>query len=204
MQSKAISPHQAAQFLVAHSAAAGLTLDEALIVVEHMKPMRVPAGATLLHEGAAQARNFMLLVLEGEVRAECRFNGNEALQIERLGPGSLIGELSLLDDTARVATCTAITDGLVAMLTREALLTLVATHPRAAGRLAMGIAQCIAQRLRQTLRRLKTHVQVNKKLSHEMDLLMSAQASSARQRTSPKQAAVGEYLAKSAIELIAT
>jgi CRP/FNR family transcriptional regulator, cyclic AMP receptor protein len=182
MQSNAVSPHQAAQLLVGHSAVAGLTLDEALIVVDHMKPMRVPAGATLLQEGAAQARNFMLLVLEGEVRAECRFNSNEALQIERLGPGSLIGELSLLDDTARVATCTAVTDGLVAMLTRDALLTLVETHPIVAGRLAMGISQSIAQRLRETLRRLKTHVQVNKKLSHEMDLLMSAQAAARRQR----------------------
>jgi CRP/FNR family transcriptional regulator, cyclic AMP receptor protein len=202
MQSNAISPRQAAELLVAHSAA-GLTLDEALAVVEHMQPLRVPRGAALLREGAAQARNFMLLVIEGEVRVECRFNDNDALLVERLGAGSLLGELSLLDDAARVATCTAHTDVLAAMLTREALETLFATHPSAAGHLAMGIAQNIAQRLRTTLRRLKTHVQISKKLNHEMDLLMGSQVAAARQRISPKQAAVNEYLAKSAVDLIA-
>ena len=183
--SNKISPDHATALLMAHPALAGVSQSQAALVVRHMKPLRAKAGATLLREGEHQARNFMLLVLEGEVRVESYFHSDEALVLEKLKAGSLLGELGILDDGLRAATCVAATDVLAAMLTREALLKLVDTHPAIGCRLAQAISHSIAQRLRETLRRLKVHVRMNKKFSHQMDMLMASQA---RARATPDAA----------------
>jgi CRP/FNR family transcriptional regulator, cyclic AMP receptor protein len=92
-----------------------------------------------------------------------------------LGPGSLIGEMALLDDQPRAASCTASSDLQMAILTREALQTIMQTQPAVGARLMLAVSKRLADRLRETLRKLKTHVRVNQAMRQELDAMMSAQ-----------------------------
>ena len=86
-----------------------------------------------------------------------------------LGPGSLIGEMGIIDGGPRSATCTASTDLALAVLTREALARLMDTHPSVAARLLLAMSKRIADHLRETNRKLMTFAQVSKALQQELD-----------------------------------
>ena len=86
-----------------------------------------------------------------------------------LGPGSLIGDMGIIDGGPRSATCTASTDLALAVLTREALTRLMDTHPSVAARLLLAMSKRIADHLRETNRKLMTFAQVSKALQQELD-----------------------------------
>jgi CRP/FNR family transcriptional regulator, cyclic AMP receptor protein len=145
-------------------------------VIDHMQPRSVAAGTVLIREGDRRKGSFMLLVIEGEVTVESRsVDDANHLVLNVLGPGSLIGEMALLDDQPRAASCTASSDLQMAILTREALQTIMQTQPAVGARLMLAVSKRLADRLRETLRKLKTHVRVNQAMRQELDAMMSAQ-----------------------------
>jgi CRP-like cAMP-binding protein len=122
---------------------------EAAAIVARMGLVALPAGAAVLREGEDPTQRFLLLVLEGEVQIDS--SGGTAVNpvaLSVVGPGSVIGEMSLLDHAPRSATCVAVSPVLAAGLTREALDDLVEHEPRAAAKLLMGLAQRLAERVR--------------------------------------------------------
>ena len=70
---------------------------------------------------------------------------------------------------ARSASCTAITDVKMGVLSRAALMTLIAEHPAAAARLMLGLSKGLTDRLRESNRRLRTVSQVTRALQSELD-----------------------------------
>jgi len=165
--------HEAARLLRAPTALAQLTEQEALGVVGFMKPRRFAMGTTIIRQGDAADTGFMVLVLEGEITVETLISqrGNPAT-LNVLGPGSLIGEMSLVDGAARSASCTASTDVKCAVLTRNALETLIAEHPTTAAKLMTAVAQRLAERLRESSHRLQVYGQLMQTLQQEIDALM--------------------------------
>ncbi len=162
--------------LMTESALAGLSLDDALVVIDHMSPKRISSGCVIIRESERSPGDYMLLVLDGEVTVQTGYGGTaEPVVLSVLGPGSLIGEMALLDDAPRVATCIASTNVQAALLTRQALQTLIDQHPAVGARLLLLVAQRVAQRLRETLRKFKSHLRVNKVMREELDLMMLAQ-----------------------------
>ena len=89
-----------------------------------------------------------------------------------LGPGSLHGELGLLDGLPRSASCTAETDLCCAMLTRRGLLKLLKDDPKVGAKLMMAIAMRIGDRLRDNTRKLKTFASLTKAMQQEIDSLL--------------------------------
>lgn len=129
----------------------GLVLDaqETAAIVARMGLIALPAGAAVLREGDDPAQRFLLLLLEGEVEVDSRAGSSvNAVALSVLGPGNMIGEMSLLDHAPRSATCIAVSPVLAAGLTREALDDLIEHEPRAAAKLLMGLAQRLAERVR--------------------------------------------------------
>ena len=123
--SRLSSRDRAAQLLIAPAALMSLNLVEAKIIVSYMQPETVPAGETFITEGDAVNNGFMVLLLQGEVLVEnITVSRTKPVTVTVLGPGSLIGEMGLLDTGPRSASCTASTDIQCAVLTREALETL--------------------------------------------------------------------------------
>ena len=162
---------QAAQMLMHSSSVVGLELHEARRIVAVMKPIFVEAGAVLMREGQTEKADFMLLLLEGQIRAESRdrARGEPDQVISVLDPGALIGEMSLVDDGPRSATCIALTDLTLAGLSRNALRRLIEAHPALGARLLLLLAQSTSLKLRETNRRLRAMTQITRAMQRELD-----------------------------------
>lgn len=149
---------------------AGMAPEEARRVVDAMRPVHLVAGTLLFEEGDAVDNDYMVLVLEGHLRAvnSTGLPGEEVV-ISVVGPGSLLGEMGVIDGGPRSASCTAISDVKLGVLSRAALLGLIDAHPAAAARLTLGLSKGLAERLRESNRKLRTLSQVTRALQSELD-----------------------------------
>lgn len=160
----------AAELLIAPSALMQLRLPEAQVIVRYMRPARIAEGTVFIQEGEQHDTDFMALILEGDVVIEnIVVSRNEQLTVTVLGPGSLHGELGLLDGLPRSASCTAGSDLCCAMLTREAMLALLDDDPKVGAKLMMAIAMRIGDRLRDNTKKLKTYAALTKAMQEEID-----------------------------------
>jgi CRP-like cAMP-binding protein len=170
---RSLAADQAAEMLAAPTALMQLSRQEARKVVAYMQPKRIAEGVKFMREGDFQDTDYMLLVLDGEVRVENAVaNRKTPITLSVLGPGSLIGELGLVDGAPRSASCVAVTDIRCAILTREAMQQLLADDPRTAAKLAMAISQRIAQRMRDHQHKLKLYAQLTQAMNEEINDLL--------------------------------
>ena len=161
---------KAAALLITEGALVELSAAAAREVISYMRPERIKAGEVVIREGESTRNDFMALVLDGEVTVENSVAAaHDSMVVSILGPGSLIGEMGIIDGGPRSATCTASTDLALAVLTREALARLMDTHPSVAARLLLAMSKRIADHLRETNRKLMTFAQVSKALQQELD-----------------------------------
>ncbi|MEY2953933.1 MAG: hypothetical protein RLZZ401_2020 [Pseudomonadota bacterium] len=170
---KSPSAALAARMLTAPSALMQLSLAEAQVVVRYMCPQMIPEGTMFIREGESQDIGFMVLVLDGEVTVESIVVSRVSpITVTVLGPGSMHGELGLIDGLPRSASCTASSNVRCAILTREALEELLKDDPRIGAKLMMAIAMRIGERLRDNTEKLKKYVQLTKTMQQEIDRLM--------------------------------
>lgn len=164
---------RAAELLTAPSALMHLTLDEARVVVGYMSPQYIPHSTTFIREGDAADDGFMALLLEGEVVVESITVSRTApLTIGVLAPGSLMGEVGLVDREPRSASCTTSADSLFAILTRESFQCLINAEPRIGSKLLLAIAARLAERLRDNARKLRLYARLAKAMQLEIDNLL--------------------------------
>ena len=105
---------------------------------------RLAKGQELFHEG--EQGDQMFVVTEGKVKlGHTSADGRESL-LAILGPGELLGELSLFDPGPRTATATALTDATFVAVGHSALRPWLAGRPE----VAEALLQALAQRLRRT------------------------------------------------------
>lgn len=162
----------AAELLCAPTALMQLKLEDARVVVGYMKPMRIAEGDTFIAEGDERT-DFMVLVLEGEVTVETLVVSRVSpVTLTVLGPGSLIGEMGLVDGEPRSASCTASTDLRTAILTRESLEQLIDHEPAVGAKLMMAVSLRIAARMRDTADKTKLYAQLVQAMQQEIDKLM--------------------------------
>ena len=161
---------RAARQLVTPGALVQLSLADAREVVAYMMPRRIPAGTTIFQAGDASDGDDMLLVIDGDVTVENQASPtSEGLVVTVLGPGSLIGEMSLIDGSPRSATCVAATDVAAGKLTRDALARLMNEQPGLAARLLLAISKRLSDHLREANRKILTFTQVSRALQQELD-----------------------------------
>ena len=163
---------QAIDMLRSPHALFAFTPDEARAVVAHMRVATFPRGATLLRENDGRDTAEVLLLLEGEVAVEAGVESAAgAVPIASLGPGSLLGEVALLDGRPRSAHCTALSPVRAAALSRKSLEALLESHPRVAAKLMIELSQRIAERLRAMGLQLQVYAQLTASLQTEVDRL---------------------------------
>jgi len=133
----------------------------------------VAAGTLFMEEGQAEDTDYMLLILEGEVTVEnIIVSRTTPVTTGVAGPGSMIGELGLLDGSPRSASCTAATDVLCAVLTRKALAELIQDDPVLGSKLLLAIGMRISERLRENTEKLKRYATLTQTMQQELDRLM--------------------------------
>ncbi len=162
----------AARLLTAPTALMQLSMADARVVVGYMQPLRIKEGETFIAEGDHRT-DFMLLVLAGEVTVESVVVSRVSpVTVTVLGPGSLIGEMGLVDGEPRSASCTASTELRCAILNREALEDLIQDDPAVGAKLMMAVSLRIAARMRETADKLKLYAQLVQAMQQEIDKLM--------------------------------
>lgn len=179
----------AAHLLVTPSALADLSLADAARVVAYMKPKRFKAGTIVIQEGEARYNDYMLLLLSGDIAVENELPGaGDSMVVTIIGPGSLLGEMGVIDGSPRSATCTANTDITVGILTRTALMRLLRDEPGVGARLLLAITKRMSDRLRETTRKLRTFAQMNRVLQQELNVVMNnrIRAERASDKAEPK------------------
>ena len=80
------------------------------VLADSLRTWELERGATLFTEGAAAQSAFV--VLRGAVEVT-RERGDRRLRLATLGPGRMLGELSLIDGGPRTASCAAVEPALV-------------------------------------------------------------------------------------------
>lgn len=167
---------RAAELLRSSNALIQLSEAEALTVVGFMQLRRCAEGEAIIRQGDSGGSGddgFMALVVEGEVTVEAlNVSRVDAQTVNVLGPGHLMGEMSLMDGAARSATCTASTEVRCAVLTRESLEALIAEEPATAAKLLSGVALRLSRRLREADGKLQLYSQLVFSMQQEIDRLV--------------------------------
>ena len=101
------------------------------------------AGEVLFREG--DRGDAMFVILEGKV--ELRVNGTV---FETLGPGGVLGEMALIDQSPRVASAVALTDVTLARVAEKRFLYMVQETPY----FALQIMRLMSDRLRRMISRI--------------------------------------------------
>lgn len=163
---------RAAQLLITPTALADLSAVDALKVVSQMVPQRLLRGTVFIKEGELTYTDFMMLIIDGEVmvRNEVSASTSGGNLMSVIGPGSMIGEMGLLDGEPRSATCTASTDLTVAILSRDTLLYLIQSEPAVSARLLLAICKRLSDRLREANRKIKILDGLSRALQQELDV----------------------------------
>ncbi len=115
----------------------------------------------------------MVLVLDGEVTVESIVVSRVSpITVTVLGPGSMHGDVGLIDGLPRSASCTASTDLRCAVLTRAGMTQLLDDRPKICAKLMRAIAMRTGERLRDNTEKLKKYVQLTKAMQQEIDHLL--------------------------------
>jgi CRP-like cAMP-binding protein len=123
---------------------------------EYLRQYRLKEDMPLFHEGDQDA--FVAIVVDGAL--EIRKTDCQGLshRMARLGPGKMVGEMSLIDGTFRSATAVAVEPTRLLILTGEEFTRMGESRPDLALKYALMIAEAIAQLLRQTTGALVDHL----------------------------------------------
>ena len=163
MESPALTA-EAVRLLCASGGPAPWDGEDGRQVARFMAQVSFGAGARVFTGGEQGEGAYMLLILEGEVAVEAA----DGTPIAVVGPGSILGEMALLDRGLRAARCTAVSPVQAAALGARGLLHLIEDQPRAGTRLLGMLAQRLAERLRGQIDQLQVYAQLNDALQQRL------------------------------------
>jgi CRP-like cAMP-binding protein len=114
-------------------------------IVARMTLRQLEPGEHLLEEGAVSDRVYFLL--DGSLVVTLALAAG-SVEAGRFGPGTVFGEVALLDPGPATATVTASEPAAVLVLGRDALDDLRVHHPRAASSVLHALAHVLSERIR--------------------------------------------------------
>ena len=134
---------------------AGLDPHELQYVLRMARRLEFAAGATLLRQG--QAADSALIMEDGHVRVVSTLPGGGEALIAELGPGSVLGEMALLDSGVRSANVIAREPTACLSMERDAFRLLIAQGNRAVLAINHRITLGLCQRLRDLNGKILAH-----------------------------------------------
>jgi len=122
----------------------GLDQEASDALISSMRPVELPRGDVLFHEGEPGDR--LYVIRSGKVKLGRRSNDGRENLLAVLGPGEMFGELSLFDPGPRTATASVVADAVVLELGHHDLISWLELNPT----VAKHLLQALARRLRRT------------------------------------------------------
>jgi len=98
--------------------------------------------------------DFLIIILTGQVEVIKEADDTQKKLVTRVGPGSFLGEMSLIDGQRRFASCITMQPTDFAVLTRQKLNTILADHPQLGAKLLLVLLQLMTTRLRDATTRM--------------------------------------------------
>ncbi|MBF8257734.1 MAG: CarD family transcriptional regulator [Actinobacteria bacterium] len=115
--------------------------------------LNCPAGTTIFNEG--DEGDYVCFIAAGrfEVKKQTEFKGKQII-IALLGKGSIVGEMSLIDQYPRSATVVSREDSQMVILRRDSVDAISQKYPQIGIKILKGLNRILSLRLRQTVDRL--------------------------------------------------
>jgi CRP/FNR family cyclic AMP-dependent transcriptional regulator len=130
----------------------GLSVDEATEFARHCTPAVFSTGEDLFHEG--EPATWLFIVVVGEIAISCQAPTGDAVVVGRAGPGSVLGEMAVLEGSLRSATATATVPVTALRLDSATFAQLIDDGHPAAGRILAELRRTLVSRLRAVNARL--------------------------------------------------
>ena len=116
------------------------------VIAGHITVRKLEPGEVLFAEG--EPGEFMCFILEGSVDVLQENAAGKSVVINQVARGRSLGEMSLIDGTARSATVKARGDAVVLILTREGFSRLIEVRPKVGVALLLEVSRLICQHLK--------------------------------------------------------
>lgn len=129
-----------------------LNLVEVELLSAYMECFGAPANVTLLEEG--KEGDYLLLILTGSVDVYKAMPGQGNKLMAAVGPGAILGEMSLVDGQKRNASCVTREPTDFAVLRRSSLNILLKRNPVLGSRFLLVLLTEMTRRLREANQRL--------------------------------------------------
>jgi CRP-like cAMP-binding protein len=137
------------------------------------EPRDFPAGAPLFRQG--EPGDGLWMLLEGEISISLRREG-AVVELNRLGPGSAIGEMALIDGEPRSADAVALGAAELLFLPRERAMDVLSSRPAA----LLALLRMLCARLRRTSERVADaadeHRSAEQRFHRSLDLALDCNA----------------------------
>jgi len=131
----------------------GLTTEEIREIIQLAEHRALNAGDLLFEEGDdAEA---LYVVADGAVEVRSQAPGGEPIVLADLGPGSVVGEMSILEGGERSATVEALRNAELFRVSRGAFESLRSQDHPVAYKIIMGLCRLLGERRRETDERVQ-------------------------------------------------
>jgi CRP/FNR family cyclic AMP-dependent transcriptional regulator len=115
-----------------------------------------PAGTCIFSEG--EPGNYLCLLVKGQIEIRKEDQDGIHKQLVVITRGKTVGEMSIIDGEPRSATCTAMSDSVILLLTKEHYQRVIKERPALAIAILSRVAKLMSQRLRALSGQLVEHL----------------------------------------------
>lgn len=125
------------------------TLDEKSLkqIAKYLRKVTFPSDTVIFKQG--DKGTFVLFLVSGNVEVYVDLPGmSHGKQLQILGPGTVVGEMALIDGNPRSANLKTLNDVVCLTMTRKLYLQLLKEQPVIASRILAGFCQIFSERLR--------------------------------------------------------
>jgi CRP/FNR family cyclic AMP-dependent transcriptional regulator len=124
------------------------TLDDIHQLAPFMTVYRAAPGDTIIREGNTD--DYMLFILEGRINIVKTDAQGERHPMASVGPGSTLGEMSMIDGEPRFASCIALDVTTFAVFPRDSMVRIIMDEPQLGAKVLIKLVTMLSQRLRDT------------------------------------------------------
>jgi len=136
----------------------GFTQPECAYFAKHMRAYQVPADGTIYHEG--ERDGYFSVLIEGRIAVYKEDSDDQVKFLNTIQPGSIFGEISVIDNRPTSASLIAETDVVIVDMSRESFQQCVSENPTFGVHLLNLVARILCARLRSVSGRLVDYIDV--------------------------------------------